>query len=99
MCIVIPPGGENSTHTEQTVGFLREGRKPSGPATQRPGAENGAWQIPHRGVPGSAPSIACMARPAPSRCSCQAFAQSSGCSGSPSRRPALRRSDRIAIRW
>ena len=97
--MVIPPGGENSTQTEQTVGFLREGRKPSGPATQRPGAENGAWQIPHRGVPGRDAQHRVRHAPRPSRCSCQAFAQSSGCSGSPSRRPALRRSDRIAIRW
>ena len=95
----MPPGGESSTQTPQTVGFFREGLKPSGPATHRPGAEKGAWQIPHRGVPGRAARSACDTRPAPSRWSCHAFSQSSGRSGSPPGRRALRRSDRIAMRW
>src|SRR4051812_10011816 len=98
VCIVIPPGGENSMQVPHTVGFLRDGRKPSGPRMTLPGPSNGAPQMPQRGLLGSDRNRLLRTPPAPSSCSRQATAQSSGSSGSPVLRPAARRSFLTAIR-
>jgi len=50
----MPPGGDASTHVAQMLGFLREGQYPRGRTMRAPIPENGAPQIPHRGLDGRA---------------------------------------------